>query len=752
MCNISSCQHNLNRHHFIIIITIDNIKIEFKFPEEFPNATTGVFIPENNTLITGHENGYVVKWDTKTQEHEIIHDCKSLVRAVSISNNNNDILVGCISGLLFIFSLSAPNVKTILQESKYNKWSRVWRSIWLDENNIVSTSTYGQLYHYDRKDLGWECVPLLGHSDSIFGIGSQNNKYLATGDYRGKIVVWNLKEETDGMVDTLQVQGTVQGISWINDDSFVAIDDLGHINQFELNTEKDQWKKVFQVDVATSAGITINVTSDGKTVFAGTRTEIIQIDLDTQQIQTTPLQNSREIFSRGDTVYVLTKQELHSFQRTEIKTPYTSIKYKYAKISLVGHTGVGKSTLCNMITTDSTENTKSTFGKKVYEWPISNENAPAKQRRFLHDHGGQKAVLSTYLPFLSDSDIVLLLFKKTDSETFERVKTILNYLESRTNQTKFFLVKTHIDQKVDNTNEDAIESLKNSNKVIDCLDVSLLTQTGLKKLKERIAQEISWSNARTVVESKHVERLEDTISYFKMNNADIVNFKEFKEYYNNEFASHDISNEHLRFLLKSFSSQGLIEYYSELESIIFNDTEYNEFRSGIPMLVENKNGIVSMGDIRNKFGNSKYVAVIDKVFLEHSLAIQCGNLQIFPDHLKSELIEITEPSRSLLKNPVICKKIRFKTDPIEISNIIRAFSELRLECVTLSKKDGLFCWGTNACIYYAISDTSDAINGKLVEISYTIGGRKKKTCDRLDREFKDILKLVFDPNSKLKKI
>ena len=51
---------------------------------------------------------------------------------------------------------------------------------------------------------------------------------------------------------------------------------------------------------------------------------------------------------------------------------------------------------------------------------------------------------------------------------------------------------------------------------------------------------------------------------------------------------------HLKFLLKSFSSQGLIEYYSDLESIIFQDETFEKLRTNIPVLVAHNNGIIAM--------------------------------------------------------------------------------------------------------------------------------------------------------------
>lgn len=721
----------------------NEVKQIFTFPDEFPNVTTGILFPDDGILITGHENGYLMKWNIETGKSEKLHECGSTIETISKSPAK-DILVGCNSGLLFSFSLSSPKDKDILQEPTFSKFSRVWRSAWPTENNILMTSTYGGFSLFNKKDSGWEITSLRGHSDSIFGIDSQNSKFLASGDYRGHIIVWEFKEGTYHEVDRLRIQGKVEGISWIKDDAFATIDELGHINVFELESETNQWKSVYEADAATSKGISINVTDDGKTIFAGSKTEIIQFDLETQQLQTINLENSREIFSKGNTIYILTEKGLSSFQRTEIEVPVNQVKYQYAKISLIGHTGVGKSTLCSIVVTGSSENIKSTFGRKIWTWIIqqSSDNNP-ERRVIFHDHGGQQTVLGTFLPFLTDSDIILIFFKQTDQSTFEKAYQILDELKSTTNnRTKFLLVQTYIDHDVNDIDPKRVEFLKNSNQIIDCLMISPTTQEGLDGFKERLVNEISWSSAKTMIQSEYVWGLMQTIAVLQNNDATVVSFNEIKKRYK-EIAGLDIPIYHLEFLLKSFSSQGLIEYLSELNSVIFNDENYNKIRSNIPILVDQKNGIISLKEIQDSFVNSPYVNILDKVFLKYNLAIQYEDLRIFPKYLKSGEVKLSEPFKSLLEKTFIQKELYFPFQQVDLTNLIKALTELKLNCIDASKTEGIFAWQTNACVYYTISETGNAIKGRRIKLSYFIGGKKQSMCEKLSNEFLTILARIL---------
>ena len=716
---------------------------EFVFPDEFPKTTTGVFLYDQKILITGHENGYLMKWNLENGKKERLHECCSKIETISVSPST-EILVGCNSGLFFSFPLSSPNEKTILQESEHSKLSRVWRSIWPTEKNILQTSTYGGFYHYIKENSHWTKVPLGGHNDSIFAVGNQNGKLVATGDYHGLIIVWEFNEGKYQSVGRLRINGKVEGISWIKDDTFSTIDELGHINIIEYDPEVNAWKIVFEADAATDTGTSINVTDDKKTIFAGSRNEIIQFDLDSQQLQTIELPKSKRIFSKGNTIYVLTTDGLSSFERHEIDVPVNIVKYRYAKISLMGKTGVGKSTLCNLILKGSHDHLESTFGRKVWTWFPPNDEPDVEKRIIFHDHGGQDAVLGTFLPFLTDSDIVLILFKQTDKETFQKAYQILGELEPTVNnQTKLFFVQTHIDHEMNDVDSKQIDLLKTSNEILDCLKISSTANKGIDILKKRLVDEVLWSNSRTMIQSEHSIGLSKTVRYFEENNATVVDFNSFKKSYK-EVTKLDIPIRHLEFLLKSFSSQGFIEYYSELKSIIFQDESFEKLRTNIPILVDQNKGIITIDKIEQEFGKSQYVSILDQVFQNSNLALKYGNLRIFPNYLRKDGIEIKEPFKSFLNSPdSIHKELFFPLQSVERTNFLKALIELKLNCIGVSTNEGMFAWQNNASVYYVISEAGNELKGRKLKVSYYIGGKKSPICQRLHKEFVDILTRIF---------
>jgi len=606
----------------------------------------------------------------------------------------------------------------------------------------LTTSTYGGLNLFHKSDSKWNHKSLQGHYHSIFGITNENGNFIVSGDYDGNIIIWKKNQDEYNSISELKIESSVEDIVWIKEESFATIDDLGHVNVIEFDHTLQAWKIVIGVDIATSRGRCIHATNDGKTVFAGTYTELIQYDVDSQRIQTIKLENTRKIFSKNNDIYVLTSTGLFTFERSVIKTPLELIKYQYAKVSLIGHTGVGKSTLCSKIL-GSSDNVKSTFGKKIWTWTLPKDDGPEK-RIIFHDHGGQETVLSTFLPFLSDSNIVLVFFAKNDKTTFEIALKIIDELKTiLTQKSKIFLVQTFIDEEIADVDYNLISQLIESREVNNCFNLSPKTDDGIPEFLEQLKKEIDWPNSKIMAQSSFVEGLMKTLTDLSINDGTVVDFNSIKHY----FEKHNnisIPTTHLDFLLSSFSSQGLIEYYPDiLKSVIFYHDEYNKLRTNIPILADQKKGILSIKEIENTFKPSSYLQMIDSLFQKFSIAIKDNEWRIFPLKLKTEGITIPTVYQSLLDSPYYQEELDFSYQKIKLSILINSLIDVKLHCIDASKHDGLFSWDTNACVYYSISEEGNSITGRFVRVSYFIGGKNKKIVDKLSKEFSSILLRLF---------
>ena len=182
-----------------------------------------------------------------------------------------------------------------------------------------------------------------------------------------------------------------------------------------------------------------------------------------------------------------------------------------------------------------------------------------------------------------------------------------------------------------------------------------------------------------------------------------------------------------------------------MKSVIFYHDEYNKLRSEFPILVDQHKGIISIKKLQDRFGPSTYLQVLDNLFLNYSISIKDNDLRIFPDKLKTEVIQINEPFSTLLSKPYYNYQYHSSTKKIKLINLFKSFIELKLRCVDASKSDGLFTWDTNACLYYSISEEGNSVTGRSTRISYFIGGKNDKICERLKNEFSYVVSRIFGP-------
>lgn len=720
-----------------------------KFPEEIPPVTAGALFPDRGLLITGHSNGLVIQWHLKDSSHKVLHDCSSPVETVSVSPKG-EVAVGCNSGLLFVFHIEDPTKKTVIQEATYSVHSRVWRSLWASESSLIATSTYGVINVIKRTEGDqWEQVPLSGHSDSVFGIDSFNGKYVATGDYKGNILVWEHKEESEyELVDKHTISRIIEDVAWTKDGAFVTLDQSGRISFFEP-ADANRWRLTFQTDTATGKGNSIATTVDGKTVLAGTQNELIQLELESQAMVQLQLGKTIRIFPEKDGAFILTLLGLTHLRTQKIEIPANFLRYLFAKISLLGRTGVGKSTLCSVIVTGSPGNVQSTFGRRVWDWNVETNVVPPK-RFILVDYGGQEAVLQTFLPFVADSDIVLVFFKQKDATTFQKAVELVADLPSYVSAlVKVFLVQTHIDDPMNEIDDEQVNALKVSGKIADRLLISSTDGTGVEELKARMRAEISWQHAKTMIESKEVDSLTRMISDYQQANATIVGFQEVRSEYEKRTDS-KISKSHFRFLLSNLSSQGLIEYYPDiLDAVIFNDEKYNELKTKIPILADQRKGIISIKDIEASFKDqTQFVRILDEVYSSTGICIKNGEKRLFPHSLKSTAIETPAVIKEYLNRPVHQQRKQFPYNDLDIRRLLEALSELNLQCVDASQRGGLFAWEKNACLYYMLQQAGDDYEGRRWDVTYRIGGEKQAICDRLLNEFSSIIDSLYGPEIK----
>lgn len=707
------------------------------------NVTAGLYIPEKNLLITGHSYGVVLIHEIDTGiNKEILRIPGGRITSISMSPHMN-ISIGSQTGALFSFALTdTQNIVELIPPS-YSKSSRIWTSTWVSEKTLLVGSTYGKLIRIKTdEDEEEDFYRFGGHEHSIFGLDKTDNKYVVSGDYRGRVLVWKTNSELE-KIQAFEIGECVQDIAWFKDQALAIVTKPGTIHYFESTDEENEGplRWMYKVNLATGYGQCIAFSEDGTSIYAGTSKEIIQFDLDTLSASHIPEKNVVHIYMRNSRMNVLTSDALLEYEIAPVDIEIEYVKFKHIKISLLGYTGVGKSTLCNRLITGESGSEKSTFGKKLWTW-IPRKIDDLECRIVLHDHGGQDSVLGTYLPFLYDSDIILILYKKTDRLTFERAVSALDALEGTfPDMPRVIFVQTFIDHDLDDIEAKSIlDEMIRTGRITRQIDVSPTTGKGLDNLKKHLQDLIDWDTSRIVIKSEIAKRVQDLIFEVASEGVAQISLDTLRLKYHKKFGE-PILWYHLQFLLRNLTSEGIIEYHPGiLDSVIINDPNYNILRSKIPIYVRNNHGIVSFKALMSEFRKApEFVDVLDEVYIQYGLCIKNDDIRIYPELLEDLPVSLPKTLRNLMRSNTINRTHVFQPMKRLFYPIIQRLSELNLQCVTASKKGGIFSWKENAVIYYTLTDKPDEFTGDRLHATWYIGGRKKDVCLRLNEEFERIL-------------
>jgi hypothetical protein len=718
----------------------------YHFPDGFPQVTTGILIDEN-TLISGHQNGFVVKWDIKSGNYAILFQGNSSVTTMSANENKNKIAVGYHSGGLYIVELSEKNhLIHTLRQSKFTINSRVWRVLWVDDKNILLTSTYGELTPFKEVNGNWneEFFQLKGHMHSIFGIAGINGRYIATGDYMGVILLWKFDGNRYNIIQKLGVLGTVQDIFWQDEQRFSVITKSGRMYVIEREArDVEKWQKVLEVNVAEDKGVSVEIDKEGKFVFAGTLSRLIKFDLDAYQSEIFMLNRVTNIFPDGNRTIVLDRDGLHVIQNTPVEIQTNVISYKFVKVSLLGYTGTGKTTFCSNLVNGSIDNIYSTFGKRIFTWKVGGTGIDEKI--FFHDHGGQETQLDTFIPQVMDSDIILIFYKKTDNATFSKAVEILKQIRKKMgNNIPVYFMETFIDHELDDITAGSREELLDKNAINGIVKLSPKANTGFNDFEKMVLNNINWTKARKMVQSPYIQGISIALTLLHNKKYDVVLFDIFKQIYQDQVIGGKISERHLKFLLEDYSNQGIIEYYPRISDlIILDDKQFNKMRTDIPKFAAEQGGAITTEQLLAAFKNEEYLHILDEMYSQSGVTIRNGNIRIFPRML-ADTITIPKSFEEKFTD-VEEKSIYIDYQDIEISRLLEQFSELNLQCINIAKKEGLFAWEDNAFIYYFFQEDRKSVFKKYIKFSYCIGGSKDKFIERLRKEFLACVERAYGP-------
>lgn len=708
-----------------------------QFPSDFPEATRGRLTPDASHLLTGHSNGFVVEWDLKARRSKRLFEGTSSVRALTEAEDGS-IFVGFHSGALaFVPGDRQAKAVELLPASGETR-DRVWSCTALDSTHVLVGSTYGRLRLVSKKKGGWSSVEVVNpHPDSIFAISPIENGLVATADWGGRIIIWQWSEEKLTLLARTNAPACVEALCWApQGGDLIAIDKTGTVSVYDPNTERTSWRAVLRTRLSETQGVSLGLADDGGTVYAACKGTIVQVDLESQQAATVGDNGFLQLWPREGSLFALDHGGLKIAERAAVPIQDDLIKYTYARVAVVGQTGVGKSTLCGAITAGTSEGIQSTFGRRSWTWKLAQDGT--ERDIVFVDFGGQEAVLDTLLPMAWDSDLVLLCFQKNDGESLQRGVRILDELEGALPfGAKVLLVETQVDQPVDDSDASVVSELIKTGKVAGHLRVTVREQATLEAFKNAVLSEINWEHPRVAIESPAVNALESTIGTLKQEGVPVILPKELRHQVDQR-TDLPITAAHLRFLLRSFTDQGLLEYYPDIiDLVVLDDPAYNKARTDVAKIAKQKGGVVTIDELRKAVPTeNRYVEILDRYYLDRGVAISVGDsLRIFPRLLRERLPEIPKANLEVLKSNASTHEFTLEAPLSRPDMLLHALVDIALSPVVLSEREGLLTWKGTTALYYRLSDRGDAIEGWTSVLTVKIGGVDPAIVTRMESRF-----------------
>lgn len=726
-------------------------RVVLEIPDRFPAISSGILLRDGKTLVTGHINGYVSKWDLTAKTPSIILRASSTVHGMAEAKNG-DVFVGCQEGDLYrLYGRDLEQKEALLPPTNV-KYARVFRLANPIGSVVLYTSTYGVVTLLQRTRHGWEKMHLKGHSHAVFAVACMDDKLIATGDYRGEIRVWQIEGSSVTEASRFAIDSYVSGLAFSGANLLSAIGSSGRTYIFEREADSGAWRTIFETEAATGSGRAIGPVPGTREVVAATVNELFTINPESQEIRNGRIPESIAIFPHKTGVLLLTAKGLSETLYQELKIREDLVQYEYLKVSLLGNTGSGKTTLCSALATGDPGDQLSTFGRKVWKWAIA--EGPPERRVLLNDNGGQGQVVGTLLPLSADSDVLLFAFKQTDAGTFAQALDLHHQMLSLVGpRARSYLLETHTDNKLKAVTDDLVSQKVSSLGMAGVFRVAPTVSSEVEEFKKQLLGQLDWKVARRALQSTSAVALTETLARMRAAEETVSDVGRVKRAFEKTTGS-TIYLYHLKFLLQNLADEGHVEYYPEIgDTVVIDDPVFNKLRTEIPILAGEQGGLVDWKEMLTKFrSNATYVAMLDRYYQSNGISIPFGpgDGRLFPAFLTTRPLAPPKEATSYIGPQGKTHERMFNIANPDTTRIFQALCEASLSCLDATRNEGLFSLGKNAFLWFHWSVSHDLLEGDVFKVRFQAEGAVKEAAASLGRDFTRLLDTLFGLSPKPK--
>ena len=623
---------------------------------------------EKNVYILGNNNGEIYRIIDNQRELLFTNDINSEVRSIRRIRESHLIIAFYSGDIIFLENYYDNYSIKNIRSGDNSKYDRIYALEVLNNNTIYFSGNYGKIYKMIEDEGNWGSflIEKFHGASAIFCLEKLTKNAFITCDYGGGVVIWEVTDKKENVLNKINTFGNIQCVACSSDMNRLA---MVHRTGMFLIFQKydDNYKLILEHEYPKNSGKEIVFLEDDSSFVFNTRNNLYKYSEGV--LYESNLNFIGNIEKVQDNIYILNSEyEIESLKNEDFSAIDKLETSKLLNIGLIGHTGVGKSTVCDKFgDIEKDSDLLSTSHRKLWIYKVESDKFI-----FFNDIAGQLELIPTLLPALKRSDIILALFRSNDSLTFDILEKYLHLLRMQYKfQNRIFLIRTFYDENNLSSSHSDLISTQKINDLIEKYDLEPLISIdrdnidSLRQFKQNFLESINWDEMKDWILSIQQKTI---ISYLQFHLekdltittlTEICNiYKEFDEKTKlmlKEIGLHGIDRSVVKTLLLRYKEMDLVDAIKVNDDLILilNSEFFRKLKAKFYEIDKENMGLVDLRKVVQYFRNNlesyedkhlfrEYVTYYNKEFLSSNTWLKNKkNERIFWALIKNETLDNT---------------------------------------------------------------------------------------------------------------
>ncbi len=565
---------------------------------------------EKNLYILGNDNGEIFRIINNQRELLYRNEINSEVRSIRKIRKSHLIIAFFSGDIIFLENYYDNYSIKKIRNGDNSKYDRIYALEVLNNNTIYFSSNYGKIYKMIEDDSNWGSILIkrFHGTNAIFCLEKLMKNIFITCDYGGGVVIWEVKDKKENVLYKINTFGNIQCVACSSDMNRLAmVHRTGMFLIFQKNN--GNYKLILEHEYPKNSGKEIVFSENDSSFVFNTRNYLYKYS-EGILYESNP-NFIGNIVKVQDKIYILNSDYKIERVKNEDFSAIDKLETsKLLNIGLIGHMGVGKSTVCDKFgDIEKDSDLSSTSHRKLWIYKVEGDKFI-----FFNDIAGQLELIPTLLPALKRSDIILALFRSNDSLTFDILEKYIHLLRMQYKfQNRILLIRTFYDENNLNSSHSDLISTQKINDLVEKYDLEPLISIdrdnidSLRQFKQNFLESINWDEMKDWILSIQQKTI---ISYLQFHLekdltittlTEICNiYKEFDEKTKlmlKEIGLHGIDRSVVRTLLLRYKEMNLIDVVKlDDDLILILNSEF--FRKLKAKFYENAKENMGLVDLR----------------------------------------------------------------------------------------------------------------------------------------------------------